>query len=133
MTFFLFLLSTQSTCKWLLGARYLVRATKTLGYSNRRLRVAPIRCCASTPKSWSMKCPQCLKNSLFSVCYFNLNFLSSLNILSVSRSISSPSVCLFRKVFQDVHSSVGRVMIWISFFKSLGPLMCSPSESGLMF
>ena len=123
MTFFLFLLSTQSTCEWLLGTMYLVRAMDTLGYSNRRPGVAPIRCCASTPKLWSVKCPQCLKNSLFSVCCFSLNFLSSLNILSVSGSISSPSVCLFRKVFQDVHNSVGRVMIWISFFKSLGPLM----------
>ena len=133
MTFFLFLLSTQSACEWLLGARYLVRATDTLGYSNVRPGVAPIRSCASTPKSRSMKCLQCLKNSLISVCCFSLNFLSSLNILSMSRSISSPSVCLFRKVFQDVYSLVGRVMIWISFFKSLGPLMCAPSESGLMF
>ena len=111
MTFFLFLLSTQSACAWLLGARYLVRATDTLGYSIVRAGVAPIRCCASTPKSRSVKCPQCLKNSLFSVCCLSLNFLSSLNILSVSGSISSPSVCLFRKVFQDVHSSVGRGMI----------------------
>ena len=111
MTFFLFLLSTQFACEWFLGARYLVRATDTLGYSNDRPGVAPIRCCASTPKSRSVKCPQCLKNSLFSVCCFSLNFLSSLNILSVSGLISSPSVCLFRKVFQDVHSSVGRVMI----------------------
>ena len=111
MTFFLFLFSTQSACEWLLGARYLVRATDTLGYSNDRPGVAPIRCCASTPKSRSVKCPQCLKNSLFSVCCFSLNFLSSLNILSVSGSISSPSVCLFTKVFQDVHSSVGRVII----------------------
>ena len=133
MTFFLFLLSTQSPYKWLLGFRYLVRATDTLEYSNVRPGVAPIRCCASTPKSRSVKCPQCLKNSLFSVYYFSLNFLSSLNILSVSGSISSPSVCLFRKVFQDVQSSVGRVMIWILFFKSLGPLMCAPSKSGLMF
>ena len=133
MTFFLFLLSTQSACEWLLGARYFVRATNTLGHSNVHLGVAPIRCFVSTPKSRSVKCPQCLKNSLFSVCCFSLNFLSSLNILSVSGSISSPSVCLFRKVFQDVHSSVGRVIIWISFFKSLGPLMCAPSESELMF
>ena len=133
MTFFLFLLSTQSACEWLLGARYLVRATDSLGYSIVRPGVAPIRCCASTPKSRSVKCPQCLKNSLLSVYCFSLNFLSSLNILSVSGSISSPSECLFRKVFQDVHSSVGRVMICISFFKSLGPLMCAPSESGLMF
>ena len=133
MTFFLFLLSTQSVCEWLLGTRYLVRATDTLGYTIVRPGVAPIRCCASTPKSRSVKCPQCLKNSLFSVCCFSLNFLSSLNILSMSGSISSPSVCLFRKVFQDVHSSDGRVMIWISFFKSRGPLMCAPSESGLMF
>ena len=133
MTFFLFLLSTQSVCKWLLGARYLVWPTDTLGYSNVPPGVALIRCCTSTPKSRSMKCPLCLKNSLFSVCCFNLNFLSSLNILSVSGSISSPSVCLFRKVFQNVHNSVGRVMIWISFFKSLGPLMCAPFEFGLMF
>ena len=133
MTFFLFLLSTQSACEWLLGARYLVRATDTLGYSNDRTGVAPIRCCASIPKSRLVKCPQCLKNSLFSVCYFSLNFLSSLNILSVSGSISSPSMCLFRKVFQDVQRLVGRVIICISFFKSLGPLMCAPSESGLMF
>ena len=133
MTLFLFLLSTQSVYECLLGARYLVRATDTLGYSNDRPGVAPIRCCASTPKSRSVKCPQCLKNSLFSVYCFSLNFLSSLNILSVSGSISSPSVCLFRKVFQDVHSSVGRVIICISFFKSLGPFMCAPSESGLMF
>ena len=104
MTFFLFLLSTQSACEWLLGTRYLVRATDTLGYSNVRSGVAPIRCCASTPKSRSVKCPQCLKNSLFSVCCLSLNFLSSLNILSVSGSISSPSVCLFRKVFKDVQS-----------------------------
>ena len=129
MTFFLFLFSTQSACEWMLGARYLVRATDTLGYCNDRPGVAPIRCCANTPKSRSVKCPQCLKNSLFSVCYFSLNFLSSLNILSVS---GSPSVCLFRKVFQDVHSSVGRVIICILFFKSLGPLMCTPSEFGLM-
>ena len=133
MTFFLFLLSTQSACEWLLDARYLVRATNTLRYSNVGPGVAPIRCCTSTPNSRSVKCPQCLKNSLFSVCCFSLNFLSSLNILSMSGSISSPSVCLFRKVFQDVHSSVGRVIIWISFFKSLGPLMCASSESGLMF
>ena len=133
MTFFLFLLSTQSACAWLLGARYLVRATDTLGYSIVRPGVAPIKCCASIPKSRSVKCPQCLKNSLLSVCCFSLNFLSSLNILSVSRSISSPSECLFRKVFQDAHSSDGRVMICISFFKSRGPLMCAPSESGLMF
>ena len=133
MTFFLFLLSTHSTCEWLLGTRNLVRATDTLGYSIVRPRVAPIRCSTSTPKSRSVKCPQCLKNSLFSVYCFSMNFLSSLNILSVSGSISSPSVCLFRKVFQDVHSSVGRVIIWISFFKSLGPLMCAPSESELMF
>ena len=111
MTFFLFLLSTQSACEWLVGARYLVRATDTLGYSNVRDGVAPIRCCASTPKSRSVKCPQCLKNSLFSVCYFSLNFLSSLNILSVSGSISSSSVCLFRKVFQDVQSSVKVIII----------------------
>ena len=133
MTFFLFLLSTLSVCEWLLGARYFVRATDTLGYTIVRPGVAPIRCCASTPKSRSVKCPQCLKNSLFSVCCFSLNFLSSLNILSVSGSISSPSMCLFRKVFRDVHNSVGRVMIWISFFKSRRPLMCAPSESGLMF
>ena len=133
MTFFFFLLSTQSACKWLLGARYLVRATDTLGYSNVRPGVASIRCCASTPKSRSVKCPQCLKNSLFSIYCFSLNFLFSLNILSVSGSISSPSMCFFRKVFRDVHSSVGRVIIWISFFKSLGPLMCAPFESGLMF
>ena len=130
MTFFLFLLSTQSACEWLLGARYLVRATDTLGYSNVRVGVALIGSYASTLKSRSVKCPQCLKNSLFSVCYFNLNFLSSLNILSVLGSISSPSMCLFRKVFQDVHSLVGRVIIWILFFKSLGPLMCALSESG---
>ena len=111
MTFFLFRLSTQSACEWLLGARYLVRATDTLGYSIVRTGVVPIRCCASTLKSQSVKCPQCLKNSLFSVCCLSLNFMSSLNILSVSGSISSPSVCLFKKVFQDVHSSVGRVMI----------------------
>ena len=99
MTFFRFLLSTQSACAWLLGARYLVCATDTLGYNIVCAGVAPIRCCASTPKSRSVKCPQCLKNSLFSVCCLSLNFLSSLNILSVSGSISSPSVCLFRKVF----------------------------------
>ena len=111
MTFFLFLLSTQSACEWLLGARYLVHSTNTVDYSNVCPGVAPIRCCASTPKSRSVKCPQCLKNSLFSIYCFSLNFLSSLNILSVSGSISSPSVCLFRKVFQDVQSLVGRVII----------------------
>ena len=111
MTFFLFLLSTQSAYEWLQGARYLVRATDTLGYSIVCLGVAPIRCSASTLKSRSVKRPQCLKNSLFSVCCFSLNFLSSLNILSVTGLISLPSVCLFRKVFQDFHSLVGRVMI----------------------
>ena len=89
------------------GAGYLVHATDTLGYSIVRARVAPIRCCASTPKSRSVKCPQCLKNSLFSVCCLSLNFLSSLNILSVSGSISSPSVCLFRKVFQTSTARLG--------------------------
>ena len=133
MTFFLFLLSTQSACEWLLGARYFVHAIDTLGYRIVRPRVAPIRCSASTPKSRSVKCPQCLKNSLFRVHCFSLNLLSSLNIFSVSGSMSLPSECLFKKVFQDAHSSDGRVMICNSFFKSRGPLMCAPSESGLMF